>query len=107
MQLEPSPNSGGFGRVPERVGNSADRHGRRSRVLPFLVLALGIAVTLVLSNWVSRQLELNARLRFERAKDLVTADASQQFKSLEEALTAGRSLIDSNPAFTHAQWSGF
>ncbi len=93
--------------MPTPPASSADRLGRGSRLLPFLVLALGLALTLLVWKWVAEQLERTAALRFERTKDLVTTASAQQFRSLEQALTAGRSLIESTPGMTHAQWRSY
>ncbi len=80
---------------------------RRSRFLPGLVLAGGLVMTL--ASWQAVRVELHRQdaARFERLKERALVAVSARFLAAEEALRAGRVLVDSVGDPVPAWWAAF
>ena len=80
---------------------------RRSRALPWLVLAAGLGLTLVGWQAVRAELQWQDGARFERLKERVLVAVNARFLAAEEALHAGRVLVNSDGDPAPAQWAAF
>jgi PAS domain S-box-containing protein len=79
----------------------------RSRLLPWLVLLAGLALSVAV--WLSVRMELQRQdgARFERLKERVLAAIDGRFQAAEQALYAGRALAEADEEISHAQWLRF
>jgi PAS domain S-box-containing protein len=92
--------------MPE-AGFPSTRRSWRSRLLPLLVLAAGLAITAVAWHFAERELNRAETARFERLKDRVTAATVERFRLVDESLYGARSLVENLPEVPHQQWSAF
>jgi PAS domain S-box-containing protein len=79
----------------------------RSRLLPWLVLLAGLAITTL--GWLSARRELSQQdeARFERLRERIRAAIDAQFHAAEQALAGGRALFAKTDAVPHAQWADY
>ena len=79
----------------------------RSRILPWIVLLGGLAISV--TSWLSVRIETRRQedARFERLKERVGTAFEARFKAAEQALQAGRALIETTPVLPRAQWARF
>ncbi len=80
---------------------------RRSRTLPWLVLAAGVLVSVVSWQATQRELRRQDEARFERLQERVLAAVNQRFQAAAEAIYGGRALIGSQRDVPAAQWADF
>jgi PAS domain S-box-containing protein len=78
-----------------------------ARWIPVMVLVLGMGVTLAAWSLVSRELKAASAGRFERMREHAASLMEQQFRALEQALYAGRSLAQRPGPITQAEWRAF
>ena len=79
----------------------------RSRLLPFLVLVAGLAVTAALWWWVREEVRRQDAQRFERLKERLLLAFAARFQAPELALYGGRALVESGGELSHPQWARF
>jgi CHASE1-domain containing sensor protein len=79
----------------------------KSRLLPWVVLLSGFAISIAI--WLTVRLELQRQdaARFERLKERVLVAIDARFLAAEQALYAGRTLVEATGEPTHQQWVGF
>ncbi|MDO8541876.1 MAG: PAS domain S-box protein [Opitutaceae bacterium] len=73
--------------------------------MPLFVFATGLAIAVVIWISVSRELQRQDAARFERLIERMEDDLEQKFRAAEQALHAGRSLIESTGEPSAAQWA--
>jgi PAS domain S-box-containing protein len=90
-----------------RPARLISRHAARSHVLPWLVLAAGLALTI--AAWLSYRLELRREeaARFDRLRERVLMAIDNRFRATEQALHSGRAIVESTDELSHAQWARF
>jgi PAS domain S-box-containing protein len=79
-----------------------------SRAVPWIVLAISLAVTLIV--WFSARLELKRQdaARFERLKERVVAAIEGRFSSAQQAIHGARALVQAGDGeLPSAQWTRF
>ncbi len=89
------------------AGFPTTRRSWRSRLLPLLVLIVGLAITAVAGHFAVRELQRAENVRFERLRERVTAATLERFRRVEEALYGGRSLVENMPTVSHERWLAF
>ncbi|MEO6244791.1 MAG: CHASE domain-containing protein [Opitutaceae bacterium] len=79
----------------------------KSRALPLLVLAAGIAISV--AAWLSMRIELRRQdaVRFEGLQERAMAGVEMRLKVVSQALSGGRSLIGSSGTVSVARWSRY
>ncbi len=77
---------------------------RRSRALPWLVLAAGVLVSLIGWQATRRELRRQDTARFERLQERVLAGVNLRFQAAAEALYGGRALLQSQAEMPPSQW---
>jgi len=80
---------------------------RRSRFLPWIVLAGGLALSFVGWALVRAQVRAQDEARFERLKERLLEAADNRFRSAEQALHGGRALTGATDNLPRAQWARF
>ena len=83
------------------------RRSRLSRITPWLVLTAGIILSII--GWRNVQFVVAQQdaARFSRLKELVIAEIEDRFRTVEEAIVAGRSLLEAVPEPSHRRWANF
>src|SRR5688500_16077248 len=79
-----------------------------SRVVPWIVLAISLAVTLIV--WLTARLEVKRQdnVHYERLKERVLGAMERQFQSTDQALQGGRALVqNSDGELSSMQWSRY
>jgi PAS domain S-box-containing protein len=76
-------------------------------VLPWLVLAIGLMLSLM--GWRAVQIELQRQdeARFERLKERVLVAINARFQAASEALYGGRSFVDVQSTLAQAEWQTY
>ncbi len=79
----------------------------KSRVLPLLVVMAGIATSV--AAWLSMRIELQRQdaVRFERLHERALAAVEMRLKAAEQALSGGRSMVESTGAVSGLQWARY
>jgi PAS domain S-box-containing protein len=77
------------------------------RLTTLLVLVTGITLTLTSWRIVGNELRRSESARFGRLRDRVAAGVVDRFRSVEQALYAGRALVDRPAEVSHADWADF
>ncbi len=80
---------------------------RRSRALPWLVLAAGVLVSVLTWQVTRRELHRQDEARFERLQERVLASVNQRFQAAAQALYGGRALIEAQGELSTARWTDF
>jgi PAS domain S-box-containing protein len=83
------------------------RRSRLSRITPWLVLAAGVVVSVVGWRSVKFVVAQQDAARFSRLKERVIAEIEDRFRTVEEAVVAGRSLLEAVPEPSHRRWANF
>src|SRR5476651_708172 len=79
----------------------------KSRALPWLVLAAGLAISVASWNSVRIELRRQDAARFERLKERVIAAINARFQPAVQALYGGRTLVEAGGDLSPAQWRAF
>jgi PAS domain S-box-containing protein len=79
----------------------------KSRILPWLILVGGLALSVAGWHSVRSELRRQDQARFERAKERVLAAIDARFQSAEQALFGARALIESSGDVPHARWARY
>jgi PAS domain S-box-containing protein len=79
----------------------------RSRLLPVLMLAAGLVVTLVGWSLAQRLVEDTERARFERLTERILTGLEARFDLAIQAVHGGRALVDEHAWVDPALWAGY
>ncbi len=83
------------------------RRPRYSRLIPAIVLLIGVALTLGAWSLVRRELRRSEEARFARMRDRFVGTVTNQIKMVEQALYAGRTLAQAMDPLPQARWADF
>ncbi|MEO6003292.1 MAG: response regulator [Opitutus sp.] len=83
------------------------RRSRLSRLTPWLVLTAGVIMSLIGWRSVRAVVAQQDAARFSRLKERVIAEIEDRFRTVEEAVVAGRLLVEAVPEPSHRRWSNF
>ncbi|HWA86960.1 MAG TPA: response regulator [Opitutus sp.] len=89
------------------MAESASNRARLNRLLPWLVLAVGAAISVGCWVVVRRRAARVDALRFERLNQRLVAAIDERFKAIEAALAAGRELLAADREPSYARWESF
>ena len=89
------------------MANHNHRRSRLSRITPWLVLTAGVILSVI--GWRNVQFVVAQQdaARFSRLKEFVIAEIEDRFRTVEEAIVAGRSLLEAVPEPSHRRWANF
>ena len=79
----------------------------RSRALPWLVLAIGLVLSVAGWRAVRTEVRRQDEARFERLKERVLAAINGRFLAAAEALYGGRSFVDVQSTLTQDEWRAY
>src|SRR5689334_9217111 len=79
----------------------------RSEALPWIVLGLGLALSVLGGISVGLELRRQDAARFERLKERVFAEVNLRFQAAEQALYGARTVIEPTGELSHARWAVF
>ena len=77
------------------------------RLTTLLVLVVGIVLTLTSWMIVRNELRRSESARFGRLRERVAAGTVDRFRNVEQALYAGRALVERHAEVSHADWADF
>src|SRR5688572_9542514 len=83
------------------------RRSRLSRITPWLVLTAGLIMSVIGWRSVRFVVAQQDAARFSRLKERVIAEIEDRFRTVEEAVVAGRSLLEAVPEPSHRRWANF
>ena len=78
-----------------------------SRITPWLVLTAGLVMSVIGWKSVRSVVAQQDAARFSRLKERVIADIEDRFRTVEEAVVAGRVLVEAVPEPSHRRWANF
>jgi PAS domain S-box-containing protein len=84
-----------------------NRRSRLSRITPWLVLTVGVIISVIGWRSVRSVVAQQDVARFSRLKERVIAEIEDRFRTVEEAIVAGRSLLEAVPEPSHRRWANF
>ena len=84
-----------------------NRRSRLSRITPWLVLTVGVIMSLIGWRSVRSVVAQQDAARFSRLKERVIAEIEDRFRTVEEAIVAGRSLVEAVPEPSHRRWANY
>ncbi len=80
---------------------------QRSQTLPWLVLTVGVLLSVAIWQSVSRELARQETARFDRLKERVLDGIEARFQAAEQALYGGRTLVESTGELSSSQWARY
>ena len=84
-----------------------NRRSRLSRITPWLVLTAGVIMSVIGWRSVRFVVAQQDAARFSRLKERVIAEIEDRFRTVEEAIVAGRSLLEVVPEPSHRRWANY
>src|SRR5215207_3490640 len=79
----------------------------KSRVVPWIVLAVSLAVTIVVSLSARLEMKRQDAARYERLRERVLSAIEGRFYAAEQAIHGGRALVQSTGDLSGAQWARY
>ncbi len=89
------------------MASSTPRRTSLVRTVPWLILILGVIITIVSWRGVRAIVHQRDAARFVQLKERVIDAVADRFRTVEEAVVAGRVLLDAVPAPSHQRWRNF
>jgi len=89
------------------MGQSKFNRTTMSRIVPWLVLTIGVASSLASWEGVRVANATRDEARFERLRHRSASSIQERFRTIEEALVAGRELVRREPELSHERWADF
>jgi len=80
---------------------------RKSQVLPWLVLGLGIAFSLTFGGSMRVERDRQELARFQRVRERLLNALETRFSAVEQALQGGRTLVGAGGDLSRTAWAGY